>query len=635
MNYKMRKLIFTVVLSVLSTISFSQNSVFEWAKSVGGVEYEEGAAIGVDDSGNVYTAGSYEGTVDFDPGSGITNLTSIADLDMYITKLDAAGNFIWAKSIGGTDYEELQAIAVDGAGNVYATGYFNGTVDFDPGAGISNITAIGNSSVFIFKLDASGNFVWAKNFDGPSSEVGYAITLDAAGNVYTTGLFFSTADFDPGTGVSNLTSNGGSDIFICKLDASGNFVWAKSIGGMNADGGRSISIDANGNVYTAGAYSGTVDFDPGTGISNLTAVGSDDNIFILKLDVAGNFIWAKSIQAEITYLGHMLALDAGGNAYITGYFYNVVDFDPGAGTVNGTSNGNSDVFILKLDMAGNFNWVKTFGGQNSDLANAITLDASGNIFTFGSFRELVDFDPGSGLFELTSNGVRDMFISKLNAAGDFVWAKSIGGIEQDRAYSIKVDDSGNIYGIGNFAGAVDFDPGADSSILVSNGIEDDVFILKLRCEIDATTTLSAYTISANLAGATYQWIDCDNGNAILPGETNQSYTAIENGNYAVMVTESSCTNTSACVSITGLDIDNLDLLNRAYQLYPNPSTTTITISNFDSEIDNITIVDITGKVIQSFQPKTGDIDVSALKKGVYFIQIEVNKSFVCKKFIKV
>jgi len=220
--------------------------------------------------------------VDFDPGSGTFNLTSAGEADIFISKLDSSGNFVWAKQLGGTSIDIGYSIAVDVSGNVYTTGFFYGTADFDPGPGTFNLTSAGYFNIFISKLDASGNFVWAKKLGGPSNNRGNSIAVDASGNVYTTGYFRGTVDFDPGSGTFNLTSAGNSDIFISKLDASGNFAWAKKLGGTSIDIGYSIAVDVSGNVYTTGSFEGTADFDPGSGTFNLTSAGSAD-IFVHKM----------------------------------------------------------------------------------------------------------------------------------------------------------------------------------------------------------------------------------------------------------------------------------------------------------------------------------------------------------------
>ena len=150
----------------------------------GGILQDSSYSIAIDSSGNLYTTGSFRGTTDFNPGSGIANLTSTGDREtnVFVSKLDASGNYVWARSFGGCCVYGL-SVAVDSSGNVYTTGYFGGTADFDPGAGVSNLAAVGSTAVFVSKLDASGNYVWAKKFDSNAQGIGYSVAVDSSGNV--------------------------------------------------------------------------------------------------------------------------------------------------------------------------------------------------------------------------------------------------------------------------------------------------------------------------------------------------------------------------------------------------------------------------------------------------------------------
>ena len=235
-------LIFYSVLLIFNS-AFSQN--LQWAKQISGDGIGNASlVITIDASENVYTIGSFAGTVDFDPGSGVFNLTATGNSDIFINKLDASGNFVWVKSFGGPEYDTGRSIVLDSSGNIYTTGTFGGTADFDPGLGVYNLTTSGIADgVFISKLDASGNFVWAKKIGGGCYCDYYFIAVDGTGNVYTTGSFDGTQDFDPGPGVFNLTSTGWSDTFISKLDSAGNFVWAKRIGGVDICESHSIVVD--------------------------------------------------------------------------------------------------------------------------------------------------------------------------------------------------------------------------------------------------------------------------------------------------------------------------------------------------------------------------------------------------------
>jgi hypothetical protein len=484
----------TFALMLITQISLVKAQDFVWARQAGGISNDVGYGIAVDNSGNVHTIGYFQGTVDFDPGPATFNLTSFGQYDIFIKKLDASGNLIWAKQLGGTGYDLGLSIAIDNLGNVYTTGYFSNTVDFDPGAGTFNLTSTGGIDVFISKLDSSGNFIWAKHIEGTENKMGYSLAIDNSGNVYTAGYFQGTVIVDPSIGNVNLTSAGGADIFICKFNSSGNFEWVKQIGGTDNDFGFSLALDVSGNIYTAGVFEGTVDFDPSVGTNNLTSSGGRD-AFISKLDVSGNLIWAKNFGGINDEQARSIAIDASGNVYITGHFEGTADFDPSVGTFSLTSAGDQDIFINKLDVSGNFVWAKRMGGANNDSGRSLAIDGSGNIYTTGYFRGTTDFDPGSGAFNLTSAGGADIFIHKLDASGNFVWAKQIGSSSDEETLSIAIDGSGNIYTTGYFQGTLDFDPGAGTFNLNSAG-GWDFFVHKM-----SQSTLSIYeynTINTNI-----------------------------------------------------------------------------------------------------------------------------------------
>ena len=466
---------FIAVICFLMTANLNAQTL-DWVKTFGGIGYDIGNSVTVDDEGNIYTTGSFNDTVDFDPGPDVMKLNPGRGSAIFIQKLDANGNFIWAKSCGGKGNQIGQSIKVDAMGDVYTTGIFQDTIDFNPGTGVANPSAVGEEDVFILKLDANGNFLWAKSFGGIEMDRGYSIAIDAEGNVYTTGYFIDTVDFDPGTGVTNLSAVGGKDIFILKLDPNGNFVWAKSFGGTEGIG---IAIDGMGNVITTGYFSDTVDFDPGTGVMNLTSAG-ETGIFILKLDANGNLLWAKSCGGYwIVGGGISITFDATNNVYTTGAFDGTVDFDPGTGVKNLSAMGESDIFIQKLDAQGNFIWAKTFGGNDFDQSYSIAIDAESNVYSIGDFVGTVDFDPGTGVANLSAVKDGDIFIQKLDAQGNFIWAKSFGGEGHNFGSSIDVDAANNIYTTGLFRNTVDFDPRTDVKNLKSIG-GYDIFVHKMK-----------------------------------------------------------------------------------------------------------------------------------------------------------
>lgn len=299
------RMIFVLILMInvlgVLPVRAASSLGFGWAKKMGGASYDRGQNLAVDQNGNVYSTGNFSATVDFDPGAGMYNLTSAGQADAFISKLDANGNLVWAKRIGGTSDNSGMGIVPDADGNLYFVGNFTGTVDFDPNTGTYNLTSAGSYDISVSKMDANGNLIWAKAVGGIEMDQVNALALDAAGEVYMTGSFSDIVDFDPGTGVSNLTSASARDIFVTKFNSDGDFIWAKSMPGTSllGDGGNAIAADENGNIYTIGGFDGTVDFDPGVGVYNLSSAGSNDDIFISKLDTNGNFVWAKRLGGTI------------------------------------------------------------------------------------------------------------------------------------------------------------------------------------------------------------------------------------------------------------------------------------------------------------------------------------------------
>jgi hypothetical protein len=261
---------------------FDSSGSFQWAKTWGGSDDDNGLDVAVDGSGNVYVTGSFEGTADFDPDPGVDNHTSNGEYDVFLAKFDSSGSFQWAKTWGGTGEDDGYAVAVDGSGNVYVTSYFEDTVDFDPGPGVDFHTSNGYYDVFLSKFDSSGSFQWAITWGGSSGwDYGYGVAVDGSGDVYVTGYFYGTVDFDPGPGVDEHWSNGYADVFLSKFDSSGSFEWARTWGGTDSNGGCAVAVYGSGNVYVIGYFYGKVDFDPGPGVDEHWSNGLDD-VFLSK-----------------------------------------------------------------------------------------------------------------------------------------------------------------------------------------------------------------------------------------------------------------------------------------------------------------------------------------------------------------
>ena len=649
----LKNLLLLIIILSVSVSAFAQN--FQWAKRLSGNNNEQALSITVDAAGSVYTTGGFVGTVDFDPGPANYNLTAVGNADMYISKLDALGNFLWAKQISGalSLFPTPNSIIVDAVGNVYVTGKYAGTIDFNPGAGVSNLSYVpgaGTSDIFVTKLDASGNFAWAKSMGGANHDVANAINVDASGNVYTTGWFNGTSDFDPGAATYNLTTTFFYDVFISKLDASGNFIWAKSFGGFSYEAAASIAVDVFGNVYTTGYFNGTVDFDPGAGVTNLSTVGTNySDAFISKLNSAGNFVWAKKVGGTGGEYSAGITTDAAGNVFTTGYYESTVDFDPGAAVFNLVSSGGLDVFISKLDAAGNFVWAKSIGGTSNDNPSGITLDALGNVYTAGYFNGTADFDPGAGPYNLVSvSPSQDIFISKLDASGNFVWAAKTGGESDDYVCGIAVDNAYNVLISGGFQGTSDFDPGADVYNFTARNV--DIYVLKLglgglpvtlvsfeaiKKDKDAyivwrtatETNTNKFEIERSIDGIIFNTV----GQLKAAGNstTNTSYQFTDNN------VGSHLTSPVVYYRFKQWDLDgrftyspvrsiNFNNKNNAVSVYPNPAKNALTLKATPAQLNSFYfITDHWGRQLMSGQlfNTSTTINLNKLVPGVYYVQV--------------
>jgi hypothetical protein len=501
-----KKRILFIALSVMMfTIIQAQTPGFEWAGRAGGNALDEGWSIAVDLSGNVLTTGYFAGTATFGSGSNTVTLTSKGREDIFIQKMAPDGHLLWAVSMGDTATDEGHSLTTDADGNVYVTGYFKYKMDADPGAGTYFLQSNGNNtSAFILKLGPGGNLIWAKQVGSPASSGSvfcFSVTLDPGGNVLICGCFSGKIDFDPGTGTYNLTSLSGYDGFIQKLDANGNFVWVRQIMGQGAVYPYAVKTDVNGNIYTSGYFVGTNDFNPDTkAVFNMTAVGGID-IFAEKLNAGGNFIWARQMGGTDKEYAWSLAVDGAGNSYITGEFYGTVDFDPGSKTYNLTSYGQNDMFLEKLDVNGNFMWVRQMGGIVWDAAYGVTIDAAGNVYVTGYSYGTADFNPLQGHYYLTTNGMDDITIYKSDADGNMLWVSQTGGTDYDFGIAIAVDAAGNIYTTGGFEKSVDFDPGGFGSFVLNSSGSADIFVQKLNAPVGTGCLVPRDLAASNIAAS--------------------------------------------------------------------------------------------------------------------------------------
>lgn len=639
---------------------------YAWDKTFGGVAADHSFALVTDGRGFVYHGGQFQSTVDFDPGPGINNVTAVGLFDAYVQKLDSNGQPAWLVTWGGISNDAVLGITVDHDQNVYVVGHFWGTIDLDPGPGVQMDTSAGVKDNFIVKLDSTGGYVWGFAYGSPGGDRCLALSQDSQNDLYITGSFSNTVDFDPGPGVSNLYSAGGEDIFVMKLDDSGNFQWARNVGGTGTDVSQSIAVDSVGNSYTSAWFYGLADFNPGPGANWLGASGIY-SMGIIKLDPNGNYIWSKG-WTDCDY-AFELELYGSQGLIVAGAFGGMVDFDPGAGTQIHTSVGVRDMYLMRLDTAGELDWLRTVGGPHESISFALACDSTDDILVCGVFRDTMDVDPGPDTLVHVPQGDRDIFLQKYDSSGALIYSNAFGGTGMDTPFALETTDDGELYMGGMFSTIVNFDPDSIAPPAYSNGVTD-LFVLKFhqsqcppptvlhtfacssylspssnyiwsssgiyqdtivngqQCDstfriyltisnIDSTIAQIGDTLWSNEAGATYQWLDCENNLAVLPGDTQIYYAPPRSGNYAVAVTQNGCIDTSACYpfQIIGRDlaVEQDEII-----LYPNPGNNRVQFLSA-GEIKHIELYALDGRKL--FETRETILNISELSKGIYFAKV--------------
>lgn len=630
----MKRQLSFLFLSFSSLCTLGQ--ALDWTAIYSGNSWVVDNDLATDNEGNIYSIGWFTGTADFDPSSSDYSLTSNGNEDIFLVKLDAERNFLWAKHYGGAGWDIGYSLAVDYGGNIFITGHFSGTANFETSPQQYNLTAIGSADIFVAKIDTDGNLQWAKTMGGSDNDFSYSIALGNNGSILTTGMFTNSCDFDPGTGVYTLS--GFSNAFVSSLTQSGDFEWAKHFVGAR---GTSIAIGLDGNVYTTGTFFNSVDFDPGPSTFSLMAGGVngfEQAIYISKLDDSGNFLLARKTAEGLTNTSAEVHVSDLGNVYLAGSFGGSTTFEsnnPQSGLVSG---GLSDAFVCKFDSVMNFVWCRGFGGTFIDRATSVATDCAENIYLLGYFGDTVDFDPGPNVHEVACAGTTDVFVLKLDNLGDFVWNAQLGGTGQEESSSIVIANDNSIHAFAKFSSQAVFTLDTISVPFSSNG-EYGTGIIKLRqcaeptpeniitvsscgeyvsssgivysvsgtytevnsnstcCDsiviidltitpFDTSVSVESNTLTANGSGS-YLWLDCENQFSPIVGETNQTFSPTTNGNYALLISENSCVDTTDCFSITGIGIKE-NMPENVLRPYPNPTNGNIHIE-LDAVINDITI----------------------------------------------
>ncbi|GEM_PF-2545299 len=646
-----------------------------WLKFGGSGFWDVVHSIDTDLDGNIYVTGTFEGTMDLNPGAGVDQVSSVGgNADIYLVKLDSNGNYIWGHAFqGSTVDEDVWTLKWSADGHVFIGGSFKNTMDFDPSPGVYQLNAGGfnDKNGFIVKLTENGDFVWARAIGGDGIENSvFELDVDPTGYVLAVGHVSGTGDFDPGPAVYNYTTQGHSDCFLIKLMSDGDLSWVKFIGGIAPDDSYAFAVDHLGQVYWSGTCFGEFDIDPG---SNIMQVGGDSNhsAFMVKLDSLGQLMWANVNTAPpyARLQPRTLELDVNGQPFLGGHYTCdssiYIDFDPGPGQDLHTGFNDQiiyhDSYIQKFDDGGNSIWSAVFGGPTQyDAVRALDIDQLGNVYATGHFTETTDFQFGPGVHLLSTNAQRDHFVMKL-----FPSYNSAGLISDTSCNTYTVPSGQATYiTSGVYKDTLENASGQDSVLTIvltiasssssnlsdtacqiyespsgnhwwtMSGVYQDTLVNVMGCDSVITIDLHVITIDTTVISiqnlliaqepqGQYQWLDCLSGYAIMANETNDTLIPDFGGFYAVAIEKEGCMDTSDCFAAIPIGIGK-PLNSPSIELYPNPTSGLVTLSASGTKAPFVvTIRDPLGRLIGKpsvLSDGRAELFIEG-EKGIYFLEV--------------
>ena len=453
-------------------VKYNSNGTPQWARRVGGADYDQPINMILDSSANVYVSGIYASpilTIYNADGSSFAELANAGSIYSFIIKYNSDGTPQWVRRIGGnTNQNPVKNIILDTSANIYIYGLYDSNpltiynADGTSFADLSNSGNTGSYDLFILKYNSNGTPQWVRRIGGTSDDRPSNMILDASANVYVYGIYSSpllTIYNADGTSFADLTNSGLADIFIVKYNSDGIPQWARTAGGVDYEQPPFIILDASANVYVSGYYNSnpfTIYNADGTSFADLTNSGLID-IFIVKYNSDGTPQWVRRIGGTSNDNNEYIICDASSNLYVGGYYNsNTITMYNADGTsfANITNSGNSssyDMFILKYNSDGDPQWIRRIGGDLNEEYLNIVSDSSGNVYISGKYNSnpLIIYNDDESSFANLINSpfitTYNLFIVKYNSDGEPQWARNIGGNYDDTPVNIKFDVSANIY----------------------------------------------------------------------------------------------------------------------------------------------------------------------------------------------
>lgn len=643
---------------------------FIWGKSFGGIGIDDLHDIAVDNSGNVYLTGFFANTMRF-PGTNLPDIISNGEQDIYIIKIASNGTLQWAKSIGGNDRDEGVSIDVDAQGNLYVSGVFKNQMDFNPGTATNFGTSSGENDVFILKLDVNGDYVDHHVIMGPEDQYVVEINCHPDGSIVVGGYFFGQTHFGNGNSHTSTNTSTG-DAYLVKYTSNFQVHW---VNGMKSSGGialQSFAIDANGKIYSTGSFSATAQFDFSVPSLIKTSEGDWDG-FILKQDENGNNLFINTFGGLTSVYPKSITVN-NNNFYVAGAFEGNIDFDPSPNYVEKSSSGQLDFFVQEFLNNGNLGMVESVGGTGNEIVQSIAATPNQGVYLTGIFGSTVDFNPGVGseiyspsgfspeVFHIRYQNCADIVVESVSACDSYTWQNGdtyqtdvygphMSFFNQDGCDSTVVLDLNMHYSEINdisisacsaftWLDGNTYTESTDTPFVVLtsvHGCDSTLFLDLIITDIDTyidgdDSTFVAFEADSN---AQFQWVNCSENYAIIPGAVNDSFVTHSNDQFAVIIEKNGCIDTSACASLDMLDLTNLNA--KDWKLFPNPASNELVIQfeNMPSGVQ-IEVVDLNGKTVLSKQTVESSLLVLPLDltNGIYFVNLKTdNGSLSTEKLV--
>ncbi len=465
------KLLSVIMLLVIFLAGCSQPEVkaiegevtAQWARTTSGTRSSSYRSAVVDSSGSIYVAGSIYGTESYDFGNGVTAVGSSDGNNALLVKYNSSGKAQWTKTtLSSSDSSGYHSVAVDHSGNIYAVGCIEGNAVYDFGNGV---TATGFSefdNIILVKYDKNGNTQWARTVtSGTGSSYYNSVAVNSSGDIYTVGSIANTTGYNFG---NNVTVNGTRGILLVKYDKNGNALWARTTISDSYDSiYNSVTVDLNGNIYTAGYIDGDIIYDFGNNVT-LTGSSGNPNVLLVKYNSLGDAQWARTVTSITPgSCFNSVAVDPTGNIYTSGIISGEVIYDFGNNVSINKSSWSDDILLVKYNSSGDAQWARTAnsGGE----FYSVSVDSRGNIYASGRMfiikNIICDFGNNINVTVPNSNQYYGgVVLVKYNSSGNAQWARISESYPDSAHYtSVAVGSSGSVYAAGFIMGTGIYDFG--------------------------------------------------------------------------------------------------------------------------------------------------------------------------------